>query len=169
MRTTMGMLAAATFATAFLTTLAPMPARAESDGPLKGLWKLVSYEVEVRKDGEKLPVMGEHPTGYAYFTPEKRVFFVLTGEDRKPAKDDAQRAQLLETLVSYTGKFRLDGDKWIADLDVAWDPKWVGSEQTRTFTLDGERLRVLTPWRVMPNWADKGETRSIVTFERARE
>ncbi|GEL40091.1 MAG: lipocalin-like domain-containing protein [Methylorubrum extorquens] len=125
--------------------------------------------MEVRKDGEKLPVMGDHPTGYAYFTPEKRVFFVLTGEDRKPAKDDAQRAQLLETLVSYTGKFRLDGDKWIADLDVAWDPKWVGSEQTRTFTLDGERLRVLTPWRVMPNWADKGETRSIVTFERAKE
>ncbi|ACK82682.1 lipocalin-like domain-containing protein [Methylorubrum extorquens] len=137
--------------------------------PIQGLWKLVSYEVEVRKDGEKLPVMGDHPTGYAYFTPEKRVFFVLTGEDRKPAKDDAQRAQLLETLVSYTGKFRLDGDKWIADLDVAWDPKWVGSEQTRTFTLDGERLRVLTPWRVMPNWADKGETRSIVTFERAKE
>ncbi|ACS39293.1 lipocalin-like domain-containing protein [Methylorubrum extorquens] len=146
-----------------------MPARAEGDTPIQGLWKLVSYEVEVRKDGEKLPVMGDYPTGYAYFTPEKRVFFVLTGEDRKPAKDDAQRAQLLETLVSYTGKFRLDGDKWIADLDVAWDPKWVGSEQTRTFTLDGERLRVLTPWRVMPNWADKGETRSIVTFERAKE
>ncbi|WP_321162239.1 lipocalin-like domain-containing protein [Methylorubrum extorquens] len=146
-----------------------MPARAEGDTPIQGLWKLVSYEAEVRKDGEKLPVMGDHPTGYAYFTPEKRVFFVLTGEDRKPAKDDAQRAQLLETLVSYTGKFRLDGDKWIADLDVAWDPKWVGSEQTRTFTLDGERLRVLTPWRVMPNWADKGETRSIVTFERAKE
>ena len=146
-----------------------MPARAEGDTPIQGLWKLVSYEVEVRKDGEKLPVRGDYPTGYAYFTPEKRVFFVLTGEDRKPAKDDAQRAQLLETLVSYTGKFRLDGDKWIADLDVAWDPKWVGSEQTRTFTLDGERLRVLTPWRVMPNWADKGETRSIVTFERAKE
>ncbi|APX88300.1 hypothetical protein BV511_25670 [Methylorubrum extorquens] len=146
-----------------------MPARAEGNTPIQGLWKLVSYEVEVRKDGEKLPVMGDHPTGYAYFTPEKRVFFVLTGEDRKPAKDDAQRAQLLETLVCYTGKFRLDGDKWIADLDVAWDPKWVGSEQTRTFTLDGERLRVLTPWRVMPNWADKGETRSIVTFERAKE
>ncbi|WP_462121420.1 lipocalin-like domain-containing protein [Methylorubrum thiocyanatum] len=161
--------AAATLAVTLAASSAPTVARAESDTPLKGLWKLVSYEVEVRKDGETLPVMGEHPTGYAYFTPEKRVFFVLTGEGRKPAKDDAQRAQLLETLVSYTGKFRLDGDKWIADLDVAWDPKWVGTEQTRTFTLDGERLRVLTPWRVMPNWADKGETRSIVTFQRAKD
>ncbi|MEH3118408.1 MAG: lipocalin-like domain-containing protein [Methylorubrum populi] len=165
MRATMGMMAAVTMAAG----LAPAAARAEDDARLSGLWKLVSYEVEVRKDGEKLPVMGENPTGYAYFTPEKRVFFVLTGEGRTPARDDAQRAHLLETLVSYTGTFRLDGDKWIADLDVAWDPKWVGSKQTRTFRLDGERLRVLTPWRVMPNWADRGETRSIVTFERAKE
>ncbi len=30
-------------------------------------------------------------------------------------------------------------------------------------------LRVLTPWRVMPNWADKGETRSIVTFVRGKD
>jgi hypothetical protein len=37
------------------------------------------------------------------------------------------------------------------------------------FTLEGDRLRVLTPWRVMPNWADRGETRSIVTFERGKE
>jgi hypothetical protein len=29
-------------------------------------------------------------------------------------------------------------------------------------------LAVLTPWRVMPNWADKGMTRSIVTFERGK-
>lgn len=130
MRTTMRMPAAATLAVTLAASSAPTVARAQSDTPLKGLWKLVSYEVEIRKDGETLPVMGEHPTGYAYFTPEKRVFFVLTGEGRKPAKDDAQRAQLLETLVSYTGKFRLDGDKWIADLDVAWDPKWVGTEQT---------------------------------------
>ncbi|MBD8907937.1 lipocalin-like domain-containing protein [Methylorubrum zatmanii] len=161
------------FALAALATLSaglsPGPARAEDEARLRGLWKLVSYEVEVRATGEMLPVMGAHPTGYAYFTPEKRVFFVLTGEGRKPAEDDAQRAALFKTLVSYTGRYRLDGDKWIAKLDVAWDPKWVGSEQTRMFTLEGERLRVLTPWRVMPNWADRGETRSIVTFERGKE
>ena len=101
--------------------------------------------------------------------PEKRVFFILTGEGRKPAETDAQRAALLQTLVSYSGRCRLDGDKWTTAVDVAWDPKWVGTEQTRSFTLDGARLRVLTPWRVMPNWADRGETRSIVTFERTKE
>jgi hypothetical protein len=149
--------------------LLPAAAHAEAAPDLKGLWKLVSYEVEVRADGRKQPVMGEHPTGYAYFTPENRVFFLLTGEGRKPAETDAERAALMKTLVSYTGTVTLTGDQWTAKLDAAWDPKWVGTEQTRSFTIEGSRLRVLTPWRVMPNWADQGETRSIVTFERAKD
>ena len=145
------------------------PAQSEAPPALTGLWKLVSYEVEVRADGRKQPVMGEHPTGYAYFTPEPRVFFLLTGEGRKPAETDAERAALMKTLVSYTGKVTLSGDQWTTKIDTAWDPKWVGSDQTRTFTVEGSRLRVLTPWRVMPNWADQGEIRSIVTFERAKD
>lgn len=72
----------------------------------------------------------------------------------------------MSTLVSYTGRFRLDGDSWTADFDVASDPKWAGTKQTRMFKLDGGRLQVLTPWRVMPNRADRDETRSIVTFGR---
>ena len=167
MRTTMGMGLQAGLALA--AGLMPGLARADDEARVVGLWKLVSYEVEARADGTKLPAMGDRPTGYVLFTPEKRVFFILTGEGRKPAETDAQRAALLQTLVSYSGRYRLDGDKWTTAVDVAWDPKWVGTEQTRSFTLDGARLRVLTPWRVMPNWADRGETRSIVTFERTKE
>jgi len=135
---------------------------------LLGIWKLVSYEVEVQTTGQKEPVMGKNPTGYVVFTPEGRVFFALTGEGRKPAKTVDDRANLLNTLVAYTGIFRLEGDKWITKVDVAWNPEWVGTEQSRIFKLDGERLQVLTPWRVMPNWADRGMTRSIVTFERSK-
>lgn len=134
-----------------------------------GLWRLVSYEVEVQASGRMDPVMGAHPTGYAYFTPEGRVFFLLTGEGRKPAKDAAGKAALLDTMVSYTGKVTLEGDRWTARLDAAWNPEWVGTEQTRTFRIEGDRLRVLTPWRVMPNWAAQGPTRSIVTFEKASD
>ena len=43
------------------------------------------------------------------------------------------------------------------------------ASDVKALGLDGARLRVLTPWRVMPNWADRGETRSIVTFERTKE
>jgi len=139
-----------------------------ADEKVLGTWKLVSYEVEVQATGEKAPVMGHNPTGYAAFLPEGRVFFMLTGEARKPAKTDQDHAELLSTLVAYSGTYRLEDGKWITKVEVAWNPEWVGTEQTRFFKVDGERLQVSTPWRVMPNWADKGMTRSIVTFERTK-
>ena len=135
---------------------------------LVGTWKLVSYQVEVQATGQKLPVMGDKPTGYVTFLPAGRVFFLLTGEGRKPAKSDQERARLLDTLVAYTGTYRIEGDTWTTDVDVAWNPEWLGTKQMRSFKLEGDRLNVVTPWRLMPNWADKGMTRSIITFERAK-
>ena len=148
--------------------LIAQPSFAADADKVVGTWKLVSYEVEVQATGQKGPVMGEKPTGYATFTPEGRVFFVLTGEARKAAKTDQERAELLSTLIAYSGTYSVEGDKWITNVDVAWNPDWVGTKQVRDFKLEGERLMVLTPWRVMPNWADKGLTRSIVTFERSK-
>jgi hypothetical protein len=150
----------------FAACLVAQPALADDSQKVHGIWQLVSYEIEVQATGQKVPVMGQNPTGYVTFAPEGRVFFVLTGEGRKPAKTDQERAELLSTLVAYTGTYRVEGDKWITKVDVAWNPEWVGTDQIRSFKVDGEQLQVLTPWRVMPNWADRGMTRSIVTFVR---
>jgi len=133
-----------------------------------GFWKLISYVVEIQATGQIEQVMGQHPTGYVNFSPEGRVMFILTGEGRKPAKTTEERADLLSTLVAYTGTYRIEGDRWITKVDVAWNPEWVGTEQTRSFRIDGERLQVLTPWRVMPNWPEKGMQRSIISFERSQ-
>lgn len=141
---------------------------AAEDAMLQGAWKLVSYEVEVQASGEIMRPMGKNPSGYVMFSPESRVWFVLTGDERKPAKTTEEKAGLLDTLIAYSGKYRVESNKWITSVDVAWNPAWVGSEQSRSFELDGNRLKVLTPWRVMPNWSDKGPTRSVITFERAR-
>lgn len=153
---------------ALLVCLVARPVFAQQSNPVVGTWKLVSYEVEVQATGQKLPVMGEKPTGYVSFLPEGRVFFVLTGEARKSAKTDQDRAELLNTLVAYTGTYSLAGDTWTTNVDVAWNPEWVGTKQVRSFKLEGDRLLVMTPWRIMPNWADKGMTRSLITFERSR-
>jgi hypothetical protein len=134
---------------------------------LQGVWKLLSYTVEYQATGGKEAVMGEKPIGYAIFTPGGRATFVITGEGRKAQTDDKGRAALLNTLVAYTGRYRIEGDRWITKVEVAWNPEWVGSEQERFFRLDGNRLEVVTPWRIMPNWPEKGLTRSVLTFERS--
>ena len=141
---------------------------ADDTGQVHGVWKLTSYLVEVQATGEKFPPMGEHPAGYVNFTPEGRVFFVLSGDGRKPGKTAEEKAELLNSLVAYTGTYRVEGDKWITRVQVAWNPEWVGTEQSRFFRVEGDKLEVLTPWRKMPNWADKGMTRSIISFERSK-
>ena len=99
-----------------------------------GTWKLVSYEIEVQATGQKWPVMGEKPTGYVNFTPQGRVFFVLTGEARKVPKTDQERAELLNALVAYSGTYTVEGDKWTTNVDVAWNPEWVATKQVRNFS-----------------------------------
>jgi hypothetical protein len=151
-----------------LLVIAVQPSFSDDRAPVHGVWKLVSYEVEIQATSQKELPLGRNPTGYVIFTPEGRVFFILTGEGRRAAKTDQERGDLLDSLVSYTGKYRLEGDTWITEVDVAWNPEWVGTEQKRFFKIDGSCLQVLTPWRVMPNWPEKGMTRSILTFERVK-
>ncbi|HET6460847.1 MAG TPA: lipocalin-like domain-containing protein [Syntrophales bacterium] len=141
---------------------------ADDGAKIVGVWKLISFEVEIQATGQKEFVMGKNPTGYAIFTSEGRVWFVLTGEGRKSPKTIQDRAKLLDSLVAYTGTYHLEGDTWITRIDVAWNPGWVGTEQKRFFKVEGDRLSVLTPWRIMPNFPEKGMTRNINIFERVR-
>ncbi|MBF0557144.1 MAG: lipocalin-like domain-containing protein [Nitrospirae bacterium] len=152
----------------FLFVTAAQPVFAEDRAQIQGVWKLVSYEVEIQATGQKEFPMGQNPSGYVIFTPEGRVMFILTAEGRKPAKTAEERANLLSTVIAYTGTYRLEEDKWITKVEVAWNPDWIGTEQKRSFKVDQSHLQVLTPWRVMPNWPDKGMTRSIISFERAK-
>jgi hypothetical protein len=112
--------------------------------------------------------MGQNPTGYAAFNTDGRVFLLITGDARKPAKTAEERAELFTTLIAYTGTYRVEADKWTTRVEVSGIPEWVGTDQVRTLTVDGERLTVMSPWRVNPNWPDKGMTRSIVTFARSK-
>ena len=112
--------------------------------------------------------MGDQPTGYVIFTPEGRLSFMLSAEGRQPGSNSEARAALLSSMIAYTGIYRLENDRWITQVDVAWNPEWVGTKQTRFFAIDGDILTVHTPWRVMPNWPEKGQTRSIVRFQRCR-
>lgn len=131
---------------------------------LIGIWRLTSYEVEIQETGEIIHSMGEKPSGYACFTQNHHVMVTLTADNRKKAVTDQEKVGLLNTIVSYAGTYRVEGNEWITSVKVAWNPEWVNTEQRRQFEIQNNHLRVLTSWRVMPNWADKGMQRSIITF-----
>jgi hypothetical protein len=152
--------------TVVLLLTSPLTSFAEDRSGIVGVWRLVSYEVESQATGEREPGLGKNPTGNIVFTPEGRMMVVLTGEGRKAPNTDQDRAGLLMSMVAYTGTYRIEGDKWITKVDVSWNPAWVGSEQTRSFRLDGDRLQESTPlmqWAARP---EKGTVRFILTWER---
>jgi Lipocalin-like domain len=54
------------------------------DHPLVGVWKLVSYDLELKDGGPGQTLFGENPPGYIIFTAKGRVMVVLEAADRKP-------------------------------------------------------------------------------------
>jgi hypothetical protein len=144
------------------------PSFADDRSKLLGTWRLVSFEVESKATGEKEPLLGKNPTGYIIFTPEGRFMAILTGEGRKAPKTDQDRADLLKSMFAYTGMYRLEDDKWITKIDVAWNAEWVGTEQVRFFRVDGNRLQVISAWAQSALRPERGIVRGIITFKRAK-
>jgi len=132
---------------------------------LVGNWRLVSFEREYQGSADREFPMGKLPTGYINFLPEGRMAVVITGEGRKAPSTDQDRASLFNSLVAYTGAYRVDGDKWITTVDVSANPTLVGTEQTRSFRITGDRLQEMTAWASRP---DNRMARAVITYERAK-
>jgi len=153
------------FAAIALVFLLAQPCIAGDHAPIVGIWKLVSFEREYQAGGEREYPMGKAPTGYILFLPEGRMTVVITGEGRKAPANDQDRVSLFNSMVAYTGRYRVDGDKWVTAVDVSANPAWVNTEQTRSFQVAGDRLQEMTAWAARP---DNRLARAIITYERAK-
>jgi len=148
-----------------VVVLAGLPASAGGEDQLVGTWSLVSWVMEDDATKERQPLYGEHPHGFATFTPSGRAFFLLTGEGRKAPQTDPERAAALKSMVAYTGHYRVEGDKFITRVDTAWNEAWVGTEQVRTFRLEGNRVHITAMSQPNPNFGNR-MMHGILTFER---
>jgi hypothetical protein len=141
---------------------------AQDGNKIVGTWKLVSFDTEFQTSGERKALYGKNPNGYFIFTPEGRAMALITGEGRKAADTDEGRAGLFRTMFSYTGLYRLEGDKFITKVDVSWNEAWTGTEQVRFYKLEGNNLDIISAWA--PSGAIPGRpiVRGILTWERVR-
>ena len=109
---------------------------------LVGTYKLVSFTVEV--DGQSpLETMGKSPRGYLVLTPNRWIH-LITAENRKSGTSVEEKSALWDSLSTYTGPYRLDGSKLIVSVDVSWNESFNGTQVTRTWQLDGNRLSITT-------------------------
>jgi hypothetical protein len=122
----------------------PSLASADDDADdLVGVWKLESFSLQVLGE-QPTEIFGAHPIGYLILTAEGRMMTIITRADRKPATTVNERAALLDSMVSYTGRYTVEHDRIIIRPDVAWNEIYSGTEQIRYYTLDGNKLSIRT-------------------------
>ena len=151
---------------ALLLAAVPAPADDASDREkIVGTWKLVSVVYEDQESKARTPVLGQHPKGYQIATPEGRWLALVTADGRKVPQTDEERAQALRTMISYSGRYRVEGGKVITKVEVAWNEAWVGGEQVRFIRFEGDLLHIESPPMPHPNVGGK-VVRVIVTWQR---
>jgi hypothetical protein len=110
---------------------------------LLGNWKLVSFFTEDVQTKHRNNVFGEHPSGFLGFTPG-RFFGFAMAEGRKVPQTPEEQAAAYRTVIAYTGKWRLEGDKFITKVEVAANPGWVGTDQVRFWQFEENKLFIRT-------------------------
>jgi hypothetical protein len=71
--------------------------------------------------------------------------------------DDAARAALQKSMLSYSGRYRVEDGDFITTVDISWNEEWNGTEQRRHYRIEGDRLfieSVPAPSMVLPGKTD---------------
>ena len=107
---------------------------------LVGTYKIISQDVQV--NGSALQPLGKSPHGYVVITPTRFIAF-YTGDTRKFGTSADEKAALLDTLVGWSGTYRIEGSRIIIAVDASWTEVWNGKNQVRNWTLSGNRLTLI--------------------------
>ena len=138
-----------------------------SVGGLAGAWRVVSAYVEFADTGETTDSLGPDPRGWIVFTEAGRMFGLITAAGRKDARTEGDFERLFMSMLAYSGSVVVDAEKgsFVTRVDTAWQPSWVGSEQVRYFTIDGDTLNIRSAEQTIPQFGDRRLT-SVVNFRR---
>lgn len=131
--------------------------------PQLGTYKLLSFDIDV-EGAKTVEYFGKSPQGYIVLTSN---FFisVLTAEGRRFGRTAEDKAALLDTLIAYTGPYRIEGTKFVVDVESSWNQAWTGTRQSRTWVVNGKLLILITD--PAPYSRDPSKTATArLTFEK---
>src|SRR6476660_6112240 len=123
-----------------LLLMLPEPLAAQDlASSIVGTWKLTSFARKEVATGKTAALYGEHPTGYAYYTEGGHFLVFAVAQDRKKneeiaAPTDGELVELFKSMFAWGGIYKIEGNKIIFDVDIAWVQSWVGT--TRTYQVE---------------------------------
>ena len=114
---------------------------------LQGKWKLVAAE-DIRSDGSvaRRP-WGPHPIGFIVVDGGSCYVQIMSSDVPDFAAagssvNERMKASLLSSYIAYTGPCTFDdaAGSTTMKVEAAWRPDYVGTEQTRYYRFEGNRL-----------------------------
>lgn len=136
-----------------------------SGNVLVGIWRLVSFDVEEQAKAKRKPAFGITPQGRLVIASNGIMMALLTAEDRPAPQNREDRAKAFDTMIAYSGRYRIDGEQLITDVDLSWNEAWTGTAQVRFYRFIGAHLQLISAWAPSP--VDPNRiTRGILEWER---
>ena len=133
-----------------------------NENPFVGTWALVSFEVR-RMNGVVSYPFGHHVRGYITYSQEGYMSVSFMSVDRPNFQSNdlrggsvEEKVSAFDTYFSYCGKYEIRGEKVVHHIEVSLYPNWIGADQERFYTLDGDRLILSTPPVVFENSEQTG-------------
>jgi hypothetical protein len=122
-----------------------------TQNPFVGTWRLISWEYR-SADGKVSYPFDQNFVGYIMYSEDGYMSVAIMSTKRpKFASGDLwggtteEKVAAADTYISYCGKYEVQGDKVIHQIDVSFFPNWSGVDQTRFFEFKGNRLSLSTP------------------------
>jgi hypothetical protein len=114
-------------------------AKSDIVAALLGTWQLESLQLRM-EDGEIVEPFGPTPRGSIIFTRDGRMMTVISASRRTPPRTEADMAAAFRGMMAYTGRFTVERDRAVIEVDAAWDPTWEGTQQVRIAEVESDRL-----------------------------
>jgi hypothetical protein len=108
---------------------------------LVGIWRLKSAYFVAQGTGDRLDFLGAEPFGRAVFEPGGRMIAILTSAACTRAAAATDMAALYKSMIAYTGMWSIDGEKFVTQVDGAWDRAGLGPNKSGTSYSTDARFR----------------------------
>jgi hypothetical protein len=99
--------------------------KAQTADSIVGTWRLVSFIEEETESKAVHKTFGDNPLGLLTYTSDGHMMTILADPSRKPAAGpkptEAKTAHLYQTMIAYTGRYILEGEKIIHHIDISWN------------------------------------------------
>lgn len=126
-----------------------MPAKPEQ---LIGSWRLKKW-ILTDGNGRVTEPMGPNPWGLIIYAADGYMSAMLAMPEARGrfagndplggSPEEAHRA--MASCHAYVGRWRIDGERVVHDVEMALWPNMVGTSQVRYYRLDGHRIVLKTP------------------------